>query len=85
MQSEVPVLDEEASDSTKIDTSEEVFNVDVEHESSSTMLHGVGDNRSTTLETVGDAIRLPASVCLSTLELNFFEAILEDICQIALQ
>src|SRR6266478_5900312 len=55
-QLEVPFLHKEAAHAPKIDGRKKVFNIEVKEVAPMAMLAGVGNDRPSALETVGDAV-----------------------------
>ncbi len=58
---EVAVHDEKAANTTKIDRSKKVFEIQIQYEAASLVRFGIGDDRPTLLEPVGNppTVRLP--------------------------
>ena len=79
MQFEVPVLEQETADPTEIDRREKIFQVEVEDPPAVAVLSGVGDDRPLALEAVGRPVLAVVG------SVNFVDAVLQEVGQLALQ
>jgi hypothetical protein len=84
VQLKIVVRYEVTANAPKINRSEEVLYIDIEDVSSVSVLTCIGNDRSTPLETMSDAVWMPTVVASIVRLIDLFEAVLQQLSKLTL-